>query len=114
MALFAAGCGKNEPKGELTGSVTFNGESVSDCRVSLYNSTTMRTIGGKVDENGEFKIVDIPVGKFQVAIKQRTTNAVSEEPFDERIPEQYRSSDTSGFSVEIAEGENTLKLEMTD
>ena len=49
-----------------------------------------------------------------VTVLQRTTNSPNPEPFDERIPMKYREARTSGFTVTIEEGENSIELKMVD
>ena len=109
------GCGESPPPtGDLSGKVFNKDELVGDCVVSLYNPSTKRSIGGKVDLQGEFRITEIPLGNYEVSLGQRTTNLPTEEEFDKRIPAKYRDSKTSGFSVEITEGENATSLKMDD
>lgn len=86
---------------------------MGDCKVLLYSPTTKRSIGGKVDSEGNFKITEVPLGDFEVSVKQRVTNSPKEEPFDQRIPKRFRDSKTSGFKVSVVEGENEISLDMT-
>ena len=90
------------------------GELVGDCIVSLYNPTTKRSLGGKVNLEGNFEITAIPLGTYEISLGQRTTNDPNPEPFDERIPKKYRDAKTSGFSVTIEEGQNSISLEMNE
>lgn len=108
-----SGCGESgPPTGDLSG-IVFSGDSVmGDCVVGLYDPKTKRSIGGKVDLQGGFKISKIPLGDYQVTVLQRTTNSAKEEPFDKRIPAKYRDSSTSGFEITIEEGENSIDLKM--
>lgn len=119
LALFVAcvlawgGCDNNEaPTGKLLGAVSSSGEAVGDCIVSLYNPTSKRAIGGKVDDDGNFLIKKMPLGTYNIAVLQRTTNEATNEPFDKRIPAKYRDRKTSGFQVTISEGDNSVTLEM--
>ncbi|WP_148619063.1 carboxypeptidase regulatory-like domain-containing protein [Mariniblastus fucicola] len=108
------GCGDpGPPTGDLSGTVYFNDEIVGDCRVMVYSQNTKRWLGAKVDLEGKFKITEVPTGEYQVAVGQRTTNAATEEPFDERIPKPFRDVETSGFVVAVEEGENTISLKMS-
>ena len=114
LALFF-GCGESPPPvGELQGSVSFNDEPVGDCRLTMFEISQKRWVGGKVDEQGQFKITDIPLGEYEVSVNQRTTNAPKEEPFDKRIPKMYRDGKKSGFKISIVEGPNEMTLNMTD
>lgn len=110
---FAIGCEPPKvPTGNLTGVVTSNGENVGDCVIALYNSTTKRTVGGKADETGKYKVQNIPLGNYVVSVLQRTSNSAVNEPFDKRIPAKFRDRKTSGFEVEIKEGDNQMDLKM--
>ena len=108
-----AGCGDSgPPTGELSGTVLNGEELVGDCIVSLYNPTSKRAMGGKVNDQGEFQIKKMPLGTYNISVMQRTTGEAVNEPFDKRITAKYRDQKTSGFSVTIEEGENTKELKM--
>ena len=109
-----AGCGeKGPPTGDLSGTVLNGEERVDDCIVSLYDPVSKRAMGGKVDDQGEFKIKEMPLGTYRISVLQRTTGEAFNEPFDKRIPSKYRDQKTSGFSITINEGENTTELKMS-
>ncbi len=107
------GCGDSgPPTGNLSGTVSNGEELVGDCVVSLYDPVSKRAMGGKVNDQGEFKIKEMPLGTYNIGVMQRTTGEAVNEPFDERIPQKYRDQKTSGFSVTIKEGENSTELKM--
>ena len=108
------GCGKKAPPtGDLAGTVYFQDEPIGDCGVVLYDPVSKRTIGGNVGADGAFQISAVPLGEYQVTVRQKVTNAVAEPEFDKRIPEKYRSAETSGFSKSIVEGDNSIELKMS-
>lgn len=118
LPLFAlpllAGCGDSRPPtGELVGTVSNGDERVGDCVVSLYDPTTKRSSGAKVDNNGEFQIKELLLGNYEITVFQRTTGEATNEPFDKRIPAKYRNRKKSLFSVTIEEGKNSVELKMT-
>lgn len=113
-ALVGCSGDSGPPTGDLSGKVFHQDELVGDCLVAVQNPVTTRLIGGKVDLQGEFKITGIPLGDYELLVRQRTTNDVIEEPFDKRIPKKYRNSKTSGFTISIVEGENSIELKMED
>lgn len=107
------GCGDGgPPTGEISGKVFFNDELVGDCLISLYAPATRLSLGAKVGQDGTFSIEDVPLGEYQIAVRQKTSNSPKEQPFDKRIPKKYRSGETSGFSTTIVEGENSVDLKM--
>ena len=113
IVAITAGCSEpKQPSGDLTGTVLSNGENVGDCIVSLYNLSTKKNVGGKVNEEGKFLITELSLGDYSIAVLQRTSNNPEPEPFDKRIPKKYRNRKTSGFEVTIVEGDNSTTLEM--
>ena len=101
-----------DPVGNLTGVVMGNGEIVGDCVILLYNASTKRSVGGKADDDGKYQVNNIPLGHYIVSVLQRTTNDPEPEPFDKRIPAKFRDRKTSGFEVEIKDGDNQMDLKM--
>ena len=110
-----AGCGDSgPPTGELMGTVLNGEELVGDCVVSLYDPTSKRSSGAKVDDQGEFHIKKMRLGTYDITVFQRTTGEATNEPFDQRIPAKYRDRKNPLFSVTINEGENSIDLKMTE
>lgn len=109
----SVGCGPpEEPKGNLSGIVTSNGEPIGECVIGLYSASTKRTVGGKADLDGNYLVKDIPLGNYAVFVSQRTFNGAEPEPFDKRIPEKFRNRRTTDFAVDIKEGENEMDLKL--
>ena len=115
LSLCFTGCEEpSDPVGTITGTVTSNGEIlVPQIRVLAIHAGTTRTRAAMVNDDGKYIIKDIPLGDYKLAVLQKPHfNAVAD-PFDERIPEKYRSVNTSGFEFKLDEGvhEFDLKLE---
>jgi len=100
------------PSGELVGKVLSNGELVGDCVVAIYNPTTKKSMGAKVDAQGEFTIPEIPLGEYKVTVSQMPSSSAKNPPFDKRIPKEYRNRKTTDLKVEIKEGENLQDFKM--
>lgn len=108
-----SGCSEPaEPSGDLRGKVYSNGEVVGDCLAYVYSKTSKRTIGGKVNDEGEFEFLGLPLGECRVAVSQNTSSDPKGPPFDKRIPRKFRVTKTSGFVIDIKEGDNELDLKM--
>jgi hypothetical protein len=73
---------------------------------------TRRYSGGKVNANGEFEVLKLPIGNYLMSVSQNPPKTLKDEPFDKRIPAKYRDEDTSGFAIEIKEGDNQIDLKM--
>ena len=101
-----------EPTGDLRGTIFSNGEVVGDCLAYVYSKTSKRTIGGKVNDLGEYEFLGLPLGECRVAVSQNTSSDPNGPPFDQRIPQKFRVTKTSGFVIEVKEGENQLDLKM--
>ncbi len=90
------------PKSQaVTGTVTVNERPVNDARVSFYHEAdpTLVLLRGRTDEKGEYAI-DLPVGKYYVAIRVEGLEGKHEEPHK------------SGLVVEVADGPNALDFNL--
>jgi len=112
VALLLAGCTPQEPFGTISGKVTRDGSPVSDCRVLVYNTSSRRTIGCPVKEDGTFFYKKLVPGEYQAAVLQAPSYTAEQAPFDKRIPKKYRDRKTSGFEITVEEGDNQLDLAM--
>ena len=101
LLMFAmAGCEKAEPTGTLIGTVKSKGEICDNCLISIASTETLFRRGGGVNEEGAFKLRDIPFGEYRVRVVQMPTNR-TEKVFDKRIPKKYRRVETSGLTASI-------------
>jgi len=126
--LFLSGCqGTSDtdrgPTGTLSGKVAYKGEALKEGTVQLNNPE--KGSGGEVtiNEDGTFEFTSaagLVTGTYQVSVVPPMVEKsfgpdtpASEVPKEmPNIPEKYRYPDSSGLSVEIKEGENTLEIEM--
>jgi len=147
ILLSIAGCSGSGGEGSadqpptypVTGTVTLNGEPVTEASVSFRGEVDGKNIGaaGQTDSNGEFTLTTFQPGDGAVAGQHQVTviKAVveGEDPsyFDENspnygkeppptttkylVPEKYSKFETSGLTAEVsADGENEIKLELTE
>lgn len=114
VAVFA-GCTEQaptEPVGTLTGVVYSGKETVSKCRVKLFNKRTLESKMTVVEEAGRFEFQDIALGDYAVAVVQEAWYEASAQPHDKRIPLKYRDYKKSGFSTTVEKGLNEYDIEM--
>ena len=111
------GCGeKAKPTGTLQGTVSFNGENLTTGTVNLYCNAQGSGTMVRIEPDGTYKTSPVPVGTYTIGI-EKISLAPSEEPpehYDEfpDIPMLYQNMMDSPITVEIAEGENTMEIEV--
>lgn len=134
VLALVGGCGESAgPSGKVTGKVTYQGQAVSSGMVSFAGEEIGVGGGGLLQEDGSYELLNvaggaIPVGAYKVAIRpvppklpngdmeameERMKNS-SPWPKIPNIPAKYRNVQTSGFSAEVKEGDNTFDFEMTE
>ena len=114
------GCGQSQgPIGNVAGEVTFEGEPVDQGEVVFFEAVGVPAGVAKLTPSGEFRLDQpIPVGEYQVAITPPSGEAPAGEEDPEydaalkKIPPQYQSEVTSGFTAVVKEGENSFTFEM--
>lgn len=125
LALVLTGCSGGPPQGgRVTGTVTLDGKPLSRCLVILASETSDVVRQGTVGTDGTFTVLDIPPGKYKVAVRPRQ---YSEDDFDiaekgrrvpkrgvasPAVPVRYQDTATSNQTVEVRRGEE-LKVALT-
>ena len=116
--LTLAGCGSSvAPTGTVTGQVTLGGNPLTTGVVTLVNRDQGLGASSELDASGKYQIEAVPTGQYQVVIQG--PEAPSPEEMDEgakieasSVPPKYQAAETSGLSVEIAEGKNQADFEL--
>ena len=135
-AFLTASCGVGEGDripdtgGTLEGTVTFGTSKIEFAVVTV--TTTTASAQGRVDENGRYKIVSVPLGEvkigvdtsaargdFQTKIMQQNSAAADpnkskriEGPKFVDVPEKFFNPETSGLTTTIAKGPNTFDIKI--
>ncbi|WP_437184909.1 hypothetical protein SH668x_001997 [Planctomicrobium sp. SH668] len=128
--IVAAGCGGKSdsgPTGAVSGTVTLDGVPFSDGQLSLFSQATGSGATLPLDEEGTFKIGDLlKAGDYTVAViplpppppggAPAAPGAKPSKPTKEKvsttIPKKYLNAKTSGLTLSIAPGKNSLNVEM--
>jgi hypothetical protein len=111
--------GAKKMGGAVSGSVTFQGQPVSEGSVQLYSATSGDAATATLDAAGKFKLTTpIPIGSYKVSIMPPPEPApqvgVPYAPKEyKNIPLKYRADATSPLKAEIKAEPNVLTLEMT-
>jgi len=124
VGLLAVGCSKKPdgpPRYETHGIVTYLGKPVEEVQVVFYATDP----GGVsrsavVDEKGNFRIIAVvgnglPEGEYTVVVRPRPggdLEIINDADYDH--PKKYWKKGTSDLKFPIVEGENDLKIVLTD
>ena len=115
------GSGQAElPVGQVSGTVTFAGEPVTEGFVNLVSAEGGRGYQQALGPEGKFQIEDpVVAGLYAVFITPPEAAPPSVEspspevPDPANIPQRYRNQETSDLKASITEGPNDLVLKMT-
>lgn len=137
LVVGCAGGDSNAPTlHPVTGTVTYNGDPLSNAQVTLVSDEGGLVAVGQSDAQGVFTVttkgIDGAVsGNHQVAVVAMDGSGGSEMPDEgseeyakmmsgegakpeSRIPEKYSNASTSGLTATVTEGENQITVELTD
>ena len=125
MLVAMVGCGSaGEPRGYVSGKVTYSGEPVSEGVVVFSSATGNFAAQGTLQNNGSYSVRSsdggLPVGEYQVVVLPPTvqTPDTPDSPGGEaflevdNIPSRYRSASQSGLSLKVEAGNNTFDIAM--
>ena len=127
VVCLLAGCGSPKldygPLGTLKGKVTFKGQPFTQGTIILAGSKS-GTGAAPLQSDGSFFVTDriggLPVGSYNIAFQAETkevTDTPNSPPRMEAVlvlPKKYYSTDTSGLTVEIKKGENSVEFDVTE
>jgi hypothetical protein len=98
-----------DEKGTVTGTVTYKGVPLPAGAVALHFTDDTKYVAA-VGPEGSFRLTDLPVGSFRVAV---STTPGKDKPFV-KIPNKYHSPQTSALSVVVKGGEQSLRIDLKD
>ncbi len=124
LGLFStAGCGPAEPLARVSGKVTFDGRPVQAGLVVLSNEQLGTYITAEIAD-GKYEVMTakgngLPPGDYRVAITpplvDHPIGPILERPAPVEyadIPHRYRDDVTSGFVVQLRDGDNVADFDM--
>ena len=101
VLLVFVGCGEEKPLvGAITGTVKSGEKIVGDCKIAVYETTSMYSMSAKVDDSGAFSIKNLPFGDYQVKLFP-TPLLSGEVNKDPRFPKKFRHFETSGITFTV-------------
>lgn len=126
LAISLVGCSSSDdkpPRYPAKGTVTYESEPVNEGNVMFVNDRGDVT-GAEIGAGGNFELeLGLEAGTYKVYVVPPSAQmgAGPSDPSNlpegqadahENIPQKYRSVGTSGLTVEVTEGENTLDIAM--
>jgi hypothetical protein len=124
LGLAASGCGPGRERGTLTGTVSFQGQPVTD-GIVLFSGDVSYMYSIQPDGTFEAKTAEgkgVWAGTYRVAVAPALADpemGVGKSPprisIPSNIPRRYWKPETSGIEVEIKEGQNEpLAIELKE
>jgi hypothetical protein len=137
LVVVLVGCGPRRPRiGVISGTITYKGRPVNGAALLLYptNDPEGGTITIPVDQDGSFRIADVPPGQYQMAV-EGTEGAVQADltnipperlaevkeklshmntPATIPFPKKYKDPKTSGLQCTVSEKNEKMNLELQD
>jgi len=121
--LLFAGCGgggSDTPRGDVSGTVTYQGQPVTEGTVNFLSPETGRSASATLDAQGKFTVDGgVEAGSHVVTITPPFVEVPpgGDEPPPEpkeyaNIPEKYRSDTTSDLTAEVKPGKNQFSFEL--
>ena len=130
LAVAASGCGggagdaDSRARGDVSGTVTIDGQAYTQGAVRFHSTTTVGEVfGAELQEGGKFELGEsIPVGSYKVTLSPPASGPVMGEDGSMRpptaeemknpVPTKYQSAESSDKTVEIKEGDNPLTIDL--
>jgi hypothetical protein len=122
--LLVVGCkGKPPTTGDLTGTVTYNGQPVNDAALMLYaGNAEESSFVIPVSEQGTFTTTSVPPGEYKVVVAGRAggtvggtagAQAAANKPTI-AFPKKYKDKRTTDLTVNVVAGAQKRDFELKD
>ena len=122
LGLSCAGCRPRVERGRISGKVTFEGQPVAEGLVLFSNAEKGIHMTASLKADGAYEIITaagkgLPLGAYQVCVSPPLsvpTNDPQARPKTyANIPPKYSRFETSGLTLNVQSGQNTLDIAMT-
>lgn len=116
LAVLVVGCGESgPPTGTVKGKLTVNGQPYGDAAVVLLGNETGQVGQADLQPDGSFQMAQpLPAGKYTVFLSPKIVDTAEPTPIviDKSVPEKFWNEGTSGVTVDVAEGENDIPIDL--
>ena len=116
VLVSATACNAEKPTATATGTVTYNGTPVTTGQLNLLSKTGAGA-QAKIGETGDFTIAgEIEAGEYTVFVtppppEPQAPGAGRAKPRTFTVPAKFRDAATSGVTVTVKPGTNTIPVE---
>jgi hypothetical protein len=115
LAVLLAGCAKHLPTGEVSGSITYNGQALPSGTVAFYGEDG-RVDSSLIASDGGYSIGNAPCGQVRITVQTpplaKGRFAGMSIPTIE-IPKQYSQPEASGLMFRVVPGEQSFDIKLT-
>jgi hypothetical protein len=123
-AIVISGCSSEEPRGRIAGRVTCQGKPLTEGRVVFINTEKGVSMTARIQPDGTYEVMTakgagLPLGEYRVAVcppPPDATVGVFVKPANAGshagIPRKFRDVKTSGLTLTVHDGDNTLDIHM--
>jgi hypothetical protein len=113
LFLGLAGCGLGSTTGDLSGSVSYQGEPVRSGTVVFLSADGVKQYA-KITPEGTYRIAEIPTGTVLIAVIPHQRNPFpsgkTEKPAP--LPERYTDPKTSGITHDVRAGSQQFDIDL--
>lgn len=112
-----AGCSKGPERVAVSGQVLIDGQPLTTGTVSFMPVAGGRPAGGKLDEQGRFTLTSLKpgdgtmLGEYNIAVSAVEYQGEVAQKW--HAPKKYADARTSGLTVNVAQPEEDVKLELS-
>jgi hypothetical protein len=117
--VFVAGCGGENARGDLVGTVWRNGQPVT-AGTLVFIGEGGTPLKVNIDPQGRYRASALPVGKYRVAVETSAFKRLTPPPAKSKsnapqpvyvaVPKKFESVETSGLAQEVKSGETAWDI----
>jgi hypothetical protein len=110
LALTLAGCGG---KGDVSGTVRFNGKPLAGGQVTFVSPDTRDGVHSLILADGSYQVTGCPAGPVKIAVQTGVPRSgPAKRPASPRIPIRYADTSTSGLEYTVNRGEQQYDIDL--
>jgi hypothetical protein len=124
----SAGCAGSKETGDISGKVTYGGESLNGGTVGFVADNGREIKTAQITAEGTYKVAKVPVGQAAITVvtpPPDTEEQLGKDKSDAKakvkpatpgidIPKKYSKPSLSGLSYEVKKGSQTHDIELPD
>jgi hypothetical protein len=110
LTLTLAGCGG---KGDVSGTVRFNGKPLAGGRVTFVPSDKGDGVYSLILTDGSYKVTGCPAGPVKIAVQTAVPRSrPAARPASPKIPVRYVDASTSGVEYTVSAGQQQHDIDL--